>query len=177
MQRKTFAFLIIPVISGFSRSVSHVSFSVRPLVVPWSSAQLPVMLQSCQALEQSCNLVTPSQIATQPHRLSPLRRFWLEHILIGRKAWSVCVYMCGREFGLLAVNSEMNSNSHHLTFHLSLHIHTRAGTHKRATLLAKKQSSEWSAEGIKCSVTLCVRMWVRERKRECLWCVVCVLRG
>lgn len=78
---------------------------------------------------------------------------------------------------MLAVNSEMNPNSHHLTFHLSLYIHTQAGTHKRATLLAKKQSTEWSAEGMKCSVSCCVCVWVRERKRECLWCVVGVLRG
>lgn len=36
----------------------------------------------------------------------------------------ILVCVCGREFGSLAVNSEMNPNSHHLTFHLSLYTHT-----------------------------------------------------
>lgn len=183
MQRKTFAFLVTPVVSGFSlnvafgcfhtrltlrqkRSVSHVSFSVRPLVFPPPSAQLPVtltILSSAGTIMQLGDSLSNRHIA--PQAFAPTSVLAWAHTY--REETLVCV--CGREFGLLAVNSEMNPNSHHLTFHLSLytHTHTWAGTHKRATLLARKQSTEWSAEGMKCSVSLCVCVWVRERRSVC----------
>lgn len=65
----------------------------------------------------------------------------------------VCV--CMWVFGL--VNSEMNLNGHHLTFHLSLCAHTHRRKHtQRASLLDEEWSGKWSAEDTKWSVFLCV---------------------
>lgn len=56
--------------------------------------------------------------------------------------------LCVWVFGLLVVNSEMNLNGHHLTFHLSLYAHSHTHT-VRAGLLDEEWSGEWSAEDIK----------------------------
>lgn len=179
----TFAFLVTPVVSGFSLNVALGCFhtrltlrqkrSVSPCFTFSETPCVPAAISAAPrdvAILSSAGTIMQlgdslSNRHTAPQAFAPTSVLAWAHTY--REETLVCV--CGREFGLLAVNSEMNPNSHHLTFHLSLytHTHTWAGTHKRATLLARKQSTEWSAEGMKCSVSLCVCVWVRERRSVC----------
>ena len=65
-------------------------------------------------------------------------------------------------FGLLLVNSRMNLNGHHLTFHLGLYVHT----HRHKTLARTQELVYRMRNGVVCGVLrilsgvcLCVCVW------------------